>query len=192
MSWLDYPLFTLNERRSVLSLFILDIRLVDNEIEFPNSIIPRTDLTAGGFGLSYAAMDGTDTRSELGARFDGLTALNAMPLILRAKAAWAHDWVSNPARNASFESLPGASFTVYGAPIPYDSALTSAGAQLFFTPNWSLLAKFDGEFVRCGNAAASKRGANLPAFVGEERSYCATTSAGPVSMLKAAANRARV
>src|SRR6185437_3249104 len=75
---------------------------------------------------------------------------------------------------------------------PYDSALTSAGAQLFFTPNWSLLAKFDDEFVRCGNAAASKRGANLPAFVGEERSYCATTSAGPVSMLKAAANRARV
>jgi uncharacterized protein with beta-barrel porin domain len=32
----------------------------------------ETDLTGGGFGLCYAAMNGTDTRSELGARFDGL------------------------------------------------------------------------------------------------------------------------
>ncbi|HZR61540.1 MAG TPA: autotransporter domain-containing protein [Xanthobacteraceae bacterium] len=108
----------------------------------------ETDLTAGGFGLTYAAMNGTDTRGELGARFDDHTALNAMPLILRARAAWAHDWVSNPALNASFQALPGAGFTVFGAPIPHDSALTSAGAQLFFTPNWSLLGKFDGEFAK--------------------------------------------
>jgi uncharacterized protein with beta-barrel porin domain len=39
------------------------------------------------------------------------------------------------------------SFTVNGAPIPLDSAVTSAGAQLFFTPNRSLIAKFDGEFA---------------------------------------------
>jgi autotransporter-associated beta strand protein len=107
----------------------------------------ETDLTGGGFGLSYNAMNGTDTRSELGSRFDALTALNNLPLVLRAKVAWAHDWVSNPSLNAGFESLPGSSFTVFGAPIPHDSALASAGAQLFFTPNWSLLAKFDGEFA---------------------------------------------
>jgi uncharacterized protein with beta-barrel porin domain len=45
-----------------------------------------------------------------------------------------------------FQSLPGGSFTVNGAPIPHDSALTTAGAQLFLTPRWTLLAKFDGEF----------------------------------------------
>ncbi len=70
-----------------------------------------------------------------------------MPLILRAKLAWAHDFVSNPALNASFEALPGASFTVNGAPIPHNSALAFAGAQLFITPNWSFLTKFDGEFA---------------------------------------------
>jgi outer membrane autotransporter protein len=107
----------------------------------------ETDLTGGGFGLSYNAMTGTDTRSELGARFDEPTALGTLPLVLRAKLAWAHDWVSTPALNASFESLPGSGFTVNGAPIPQNSALTSAGAQLFFTPNWSLLGKFDGEFA---------------------------------------------
>jgi uncharacterized protein with beta-barrel porin domain len=107
----------------------------------------ETDLSGGGFGLSYAAMNGTDTRSELGARFDDLTAFNAMPLILRGRVAWAHDWAGNPALNASFQSLPGTSFTVFGAPIPQDSALTTASAQLFFTPNWSVLVKFDGEFA---------------------------------------------
>jgi outer membrane autotransporter protein len=70
-----------------------------------------------------------------------------LPLILSGKVAWAHDWISNPALNASFESLPGSGFTVNGAPMPENSALTSAGAQLFFTPNWSLLAKFDGQFA---------------------------------------------
>jgi T5SS/PEP-CTERM-associated repeat protein/autotransporter-associated beta strand protein len=107
----------------------------------------ETDLTGGGFGLTYAAMNGTDTRSELGARFDDLTAFNAMPLILRGRLAWAHDWVSNPALNASFQALPGTSFTVFGAPIPHDSALVSASAQLFFRPNWSVLVKFDGDFA---------------------------------------------
>jgi uncharacterized protein with beta-barrel porin domain len=92
-------------------------------------------------------MNGTDTRSELGGRFDDLTTFYRMPLILRARVAWAHDWVSNPALNASFESLPGTSFTVFGAPLAHDSALTSASAQLFFASNWSLTAKFDGEFA---------------------------------------------
>jgi uncharacterized protein with beta-barrel porin domain len=115
--------------------------------DFHTPAYSETDLTGGGFGLSYNAMNGTDTRSELGSRFDDLTTLDNLPLVLRAKLAWAHDWVSNPSLNASFESLPGTGFTVFGAPIPHDSALTSAGAQLFFTPNWSFLAKFDGEFA---------------------------------------------
>jgi uncharacterized protein with beta-barrel porin domain len=116
--------------------------------DFRTPSFSETDLTGGGLGLTFNAMNGTDTRSELGSRFDDMTALGAMPLLLRAKLAWAHDWVSNPALNASFESLPGTSFTVNGAPIPHDSALTSVGAQLWFTPNWSLLAKFDGEFAQ--------------------------------------------
>jgi uncharacterized protein with beta-barrel porin domain len=69
------------------------------------------------------------------------------PLILRSRIAWADDRVSNPALNASFESLPGMGFTVNGAPIPKNCALASAGAQLFLTPSWSLIAKFDRAFA---------------------------------------------
>jgi outer membrane autotransporter protein len=105
----------------------------------------ETDLTGGGFALSYNAVNSTDTRSELGARFDDLTVLNGMPLVLRARLAWAHDWVSNPSLNAVFQALPGGGFIVNGAPIPEDSALVSAGGQLFLSPNWSVMAKFDGD-----------------------------------------------
>ncbi len=107
----------------------------------------ETDLTGGGFGLSYAAMNATDTRSELGARFDGLTALNGLPLILRGRLAWAHDWVSNPALTAVFQALPGASFVVNGAALPANAALASAGAELKINAHVSLLGKFDGEFA---------------------------------------------
>ena len=55
----------------------------------------ETDVTGGGFGLNFNAMNATDTRSELGARFDdAIVVSNGMPLTLRARAAWAHDWVS--------------------------------------------------------------------------------------------------
>jgi outer membrane autotransporter protein len=107
----------------------------------------ETDLTGGGFALSYSAMTATDTRSELGARFDTMTWLGTTPLTLRARAAWAHDWVSNPALGAVFQALPGASFVVNGATPPANSALASAGAELHLTRNWSLAAKFDGEFA---------------------------------------------
>jgi uncharacterized protein with beta-barrel porin domain len=105
------------------------------------------DLTGGGFGLSFAAMNATDTRGELGARVDGLTTLNGLPLILRGRLAWAHDWVSNPALSAVFQVLPGANFVVNGAALPANSALASAGAELKLNPHVSLLGKFDGEFA---------------------------------------------
>jgi uncharacterized protein with beta-barrel porin domain len=107
----------------------------------------ETDLSGGGLGLTFNSMTANDTRSELGARFDDPTLLNGMPLILRARLAWAHDWVSNPALDSVFQSLPGSNFVVNGAAPPKDSALTSAGAQYFFTPAWSFTAKFDGEFA---------------------------------------------
>jgi outer membrane autotransporter protein len=107
----------------------------------------ETDVTGGGFGLTYAATNATDVRSELGARFDDPTLIYGRPLILFGRLAWAHDFVSNPAIGAVFQSLPGAGFTVNGAPVPQNSALTTAGAQLFLTPQWTLLAKFEGEFA---------------------------------------------
>jgi uncharacterized protein with beta-barrel porin domain len=59
-------------------------------------------------------------------------------MMRHGRLGWAHDWVSNPSLSAAFQSLPGASFIVSGAPIPKNSALTSAGAELKINANWSL------------------------------------------------------
>ena len=134
-------------RYAVLSSFGVTPYAALQAQSFHTPSYSETDLTAGGFGLSYNAMNATDTRSELGARFDDPTMLGAMPLLLRGRLAWAHDWVSNPALTPVFETLPGASFIVNGAPAPKNSALASAGALLHLTPALSFDAKFDGEFA---------------------------------------------
>jgi outer membrane autotransporter protein len=106
------------------------------------------DGSGAGFALAYNARTGTDTRSELGARFDRLIALNpAAALALRGRLAWAHDWVSDPTLAALFQTLPGASFIVNGALPAKDSALVSAGTELRLANGVTLLGKFDGELA---------------------------------------------
>ncbi|MBR0783453.1 autotransporter outer membrane beta-barrel domain-containing protein [Bradyrhizobium iriomotense] len=108
----------------------------------------ETDLTGGGFGLTYQGRTATDTRSELGARFDQVALVNPNAvLIVRGRLAWAHDWVSDPAVAAVFQALPGASFIVNGAAPAKDTALVSAGTELKLAKGISLLGKFDGEFA---------------------------------------------
>ena len=40
--------------------------------------------------------------------------------MLYGRIGWTHDFHINPALNARFETLPGGSFTVYGAPVRRD------------------------------------------------------------------------
>ena len=108
----------------------------------------ETGVIPNGFGLTFNGRDATDTRSELGARFDRVLAVysNAV-LALRGRVAWAHDWVSDPTLTPLFQALPGASFIVNGAFLPQNSALASAGGELRLANGITLLAKFDGEFA---------------------------------------------
>jgi len=112
----------------------------------------ETDLSGGGLGLAYSAATANDTRSELGARFDDFTTVENRPLILRARLAWARDWTSGTVLNAAFVSLPGASFTVNGAPVPENAALTTVSAQYWLTPSWSFTAQIDGAFASTGQS----------------------------------------
>jgi outer membrane autotransporter protein len=108
----------------------------------------ETDLNGGGFALGFNSRNATDTRSELGGRFDRLLLLNPeAALTMRARLAWAHDWISDPTLAAVFQTLPGASFIVNGATPAKNSALASAGAELRLANGVVLLGKFDGEFA---------------------------------------------
>jgi outer membrane autotransporter protein len=108
----------------------------------------ETDLTAGGFGLTFNGRTASDTRSELGGRFDKQILLDPTAVLaLRARLAWAHDWVSDPTLGALFQVLPGAGFIVNGATPAKNSALASAGAELKLANGVTLIGKFDGEFA---------------------------------------------
>ncbi len=108
----------------------------------------ETDLTGGGFGLSYASRDANETRSELGARFDAqMAATTDAMLRLSGRLAWAHNSESDPSLTAAFQSLSGASFIVNGAATPKNSALVSAAAELRLANGVSFLAKFDGDIA---------------------------------------------
>ena len=118
----------------------------------------ETDLTGGGFALTYNAMNATETRSELGARFDDLTMAGHMPLVLRGRLAWAHDWITNPAVAAVFQTIPNSNFTVNGAAPAKNAGLASGAAELHIDANWTVIAKVDGEF---GSTARSYGGSGV-------------------------------
>ena len=88
----------------------------------------ETNVSGGGFGLTYNARTATDTRSELGARFDKQILLNwNAVLALRGRVAWAHDWVTDPSLIPTFEALPE----------PVSSSTVPRPRR---TPRWHLLA----------------------------------------------------
>jgi outer membrane autotransporter protein len=108
----------------------------------------ESDYSGGVFALTYNAHTATDTRSELGARFDRAILMNwNAVLALCGKVAWAHDWITDANLLPTFEALPGSSFIVQGATPAKNAALTSAGAELRLINGISLLGKFDGEFA---------------------------------------------
>ena len=85
-------------------------------------------------------------RTELGVRADKRFAFGDSTVTLFGRAAWAHDFNRNPNLTSVFQTLPGATFTVFGAKPTEDLALVSAGAELVTINGWSAMAKFGGEF----------------------------------------------
>ncbi|MES2031258.1 MAG: autotransporter domain-containing protein [Pseudomonadota bacterium] len=111
---------------------------------------------ASAFALAYDAKTATSTRSELGLRSDRSFAVADAILTLRGRAAWAHDYNTDRSIAATFQSLPGASFTVSGAAPARDAALTTASAEMAFISGLSLAATFEGEFSDVTRSYAGK------------------------------------
>jgi autotransporter-associated beta strand protein len=108
------------------------------------------------FALNYASKTVTATRGELGAKFDKAMLVRDGLFTLKAKAAWAHDWNTDRAATATFQALPGATFTVNGAQPSANAALASLGAEMKWHNGWSLAGSFDGEFSRTTAGYAGK------------------------------------
>jgi uncharacterized protein with beta-barrel porin domain len=115
--------------------------------EFQAPSYAESGPNGSSFALNYASQSATDARFELGAWANKTFAMpDGDVLKLFGRLAWAHDWQSNSALTAAFQSLPTASFAVNGAKPAPDQALITIGAEWRFAKNWTLMAKFEGEF----------------------------------------------
>lgn len=101
------------------------------------------------FALSYRASTTVGARTQLGFRIDEtIASFDNMTIRLRAKVAWAHDFNPDTSVQASFQSLPGANFVVYGAASPSNSLLLSAGPSLTFQNGLTLAASLESQLAR--------------------------------------------
>jgi T5SS/PEP-CTERM-associated repeat protein/autotransporter-associated beta strand protein len=108
------------------------------------------------FVLNYAGKDVTAARSELGLRADKSYALQTGILTLRGRAAWAHDFNTDRAVSATFQTLPSASFVVNGAAQASDAALVTGSAEVKWLNGFSLAGIFEGEFSNVTRSYAGK------------------------------------
>jgi uncharacterized protein with beta-barrel porin domain len=108
------------------------------------------------FALAFASQTTTNVRSELGLRGDKTFVVSEGTLTLRDRIAWAHDSNTNRSVSPTFQSLPGASFSIQGARPAADGMLLTAGAEMKWKSGWALAAKFEGEFSRTTDSYAGQ------------------------------------
>ena len=117
---------------------------------------------AGVLGLSYAAHETTSLPSFVGAQVDGSYTLGDGQMLRPfVRASWVHEFMPQRQIDASFVSIPGASFTVDGARPAGDAARVTGGATWALDASRSLFARFDGEFSASGSMVAGTAGARL-------------------------------
>lgn len=100
----------------------------------------------GTFALNYDSKTESDSRVELGLRADKSFVVEDGVVTLGSRLAWAHNFTPTPSATASFQALPGSSFTVDGASIGHDAALTSVSAEMKWRDGWAVGASFDSAF----------------------------------------------
>ena len=110
----------------------------------------------GTFALAYAGQDTTRLRGELGLRADAQLMLVGKPLKLEAGAAWIRNGNTGTRALASFQTLPGASFSVGGTALDRNALRTTASAELRLSPSLILATTLEGEFARNSRSLGGK------------------------------------
>ncbi len=101
----------------------------------------------GTFALAYAGQDTSRLRGELGLRADAQLMLAGKPLKLEAGAAWIRNGNTGTRALASFQTLPGASFSVSGTALDRNALRTTASAELSLSKSLTLATTLEGEFA---------------------------------------------
>jgi len=100
-----------------------------------------------GAALCFNGNAAWSVRSELGLELDAdVGSVLGSKASLTARLAWAHEYETTGSMSAWFQSLPGSSFTVSGAPLPSDMGIVRVASSLQLDPAWSLRLQADAEF----------------------------------------------
>jgi uncharacterized protein with beta-barrel porin domain len=108
------------------------------------------------FALSSASQTTTNIRTELGAKFDRAMLVQGGVFTLTNRTAWVHDSNTDGSASATFQSLPGATFTTNGATPSANAALVSLGAEMKWHNGWSIAGLLDAEFSRTTTSYTGK------------------------------------
>lgn len=107
----------------------------------------ETSQTGSGAALCFNGNATWSLRSELGLDLDAdVGTILGAKASLEARLAWAHEYQTTGAVSAWFQSLPGSSFAVSGAPLPQDTGIVRMTSNLQLNEAWSLRLQADAEF----------------------------------------------
>jgi outer membrane autotransporter protein len=101
---------------------------------------------AGAIDLRVRGRTTSSARGVLGAEITHALPVGLpTPLSLTLRAGWGHEFAAvSRSVTASFDGLPGAPFTIAGAPSPRDAAVIGIGASLAIQPSVDLFLRYDG------------------------------------------------
>jgi hypothetical protein len=85
---------------------------------------------------------------------------------LHARAAWAHDWISDPAMLANFQALAGTNFPVTGGGPAHDAALLSADATMEIAKGMTRATKLGGAFAARASSYDGKAELRMTDLIG--------------------------
>lgn len=107
----------------------------------------ETSQVGSGAALCFNGNATWSLRSELGLDLDAdIGTILGSKASLGARLAWAHEYQTTGAVSAWFQSLPGSSFAVSGAPLPQDAGIVRVTSNLQLDEAWSLRLQADAEF----------------------------------------------
>jgi autotransporter-associated beta strand protein len=119
----------------------------------------ETSQQGSGTALCFGGGSASSQRSEVG--LEGDTELGSVlgaRTRLVARLAWAHEYQTTGSASAWFQSLPGSSFVVSGAPLPSDMGIVRVMSTVELNPTWSLRFQADAEFAdRYGSIGGTVR-----------------------------------
>lgn len=107
----------------------------------------ETSQAGSGAALCFNGNATWSLRSELGLEFDAdVGTVLGSRTSLGARLAWAHEYNTTGTVSAWFQSLPGSTFTVSGAPLPRDAGIVRVTSNMQLDEAWSLRLQADAEF----------------------------------------------